>query len=296
MLRLRYRKVPNVELEGEEEVAKEMINDLLNNDYKIYFLPSGNSAIFLIVSLFNNFTVPDVGGWKKFVDFCKILNKNFEFLKTEHGLVREVKGKYLYLTTLSGYLAKQDMKRIKKECEEKNIFLIEDLSGAIGGDCGYGDIIVGSTGEPKILNCGYGGFIGISEELSIKVDDIVKSFKTKNYFGLLIEELMNAKRCYRAYVKANYKMKKNIESSFFKDREGISLFIKHDKPKELAKKINSAIKLTKRKSLTTICPNYNRIDVKGVVFETKKIDYRELNNKVVKEITKEITNIIKSLL
>ncbi|WP_456471688.1 hypothetical protein [Methanocaldococcus sp.] len=286
MLRLRYRRIPNVKVEGDEEIAKEMINDLLNRDYKIYFLPSGNAAIFLVLSLIDSITVPDVGGWKKVIEFSKILNKKVSFIKTNHGIVEDVEGKYLYLTTLSGYLAKQDMKEIKKKCEEEN-FLIEDISGGIGGDCGYGDIVICSTGEPKILNCGYGGFLGIAEEIKFKkIDDIIKSFKTKNYYGLLIEELLNAKECYKTYVKSNFKIKKHIDRAYFKDKEGLSVFIEHNNPKELSKKINSLIKLNSKKSLTTMCPNYNRIDVKGLVFETKKIDYRELSNKNINKIIK----------
>ena len=50
------------------------------------------------------------------------------------------------------------------------------------------------------------------------------------------------------------------------------------------KKINSLIKLDNNKSITTVCPNYDRVLRNGVVFETKKIDVSELDDETINEI------------
>ncbi|WP_456372639.1 hypothetical protein [Methanocaldococcus sp.] len=309
---LRHRR-PNLyglmKKEGNKEEVEEIINKLLYNDYKIIFLPSGSSAVFLSLWISKYYSdeilIPDMGGWNGFLKFPKILDIKTKQLKTNLGIIdiknlEEVNNKSsIILTSLSGYLAPQPLKDIKKICEEKEILFIEDISGKIGGDCGYGDIIVCSTGSPKILNCEYGGFLGISYEVGEKLEDILnriklisKTYKTINYFGLLKEELLNAKKTYKKYVEVNKIIKKNIKNAYFKDLEGISTFIECDNPKTISKKINSLIKLDNRKSITTICPNYDRILKKGIVFETKKIEISELNSETINEILNILISIL----
>ena len=302
---LRHRR-PNtyglINKEGDKKEASMIINELLNRDYKITFLPSGSSAVFLamwIAKIYSDeILVPDMGGWQGFLKFPKLLNLKTKMAETNLGIIdiekldRHLKkNSSLILTSLAGYLAPQPLKEIKKLCEEKEVLFIEDISGKIGGDCGYGDIIVCSTGSPKILNCEYGGFLGISRELEEKLGNVLndikilsKTYKTINYFGLLKEELLNAKKTYKRYVEASKIIKNEIENAYFKEFEGISVFIECDNPKEISKKINSIIRLDNKKSITTICPNYDRILKNGIVFETKKIDVSEINKEVINEI------------
>ena len=288
--------------EGSEKDAEKLINDLLNREYKIIFLPSGSAAVFLsmwIAKIYNEkIFIPDMGGWQGFLKFPKILNLKTKMIKTNLGVVDvEALDKCLeqkssiILTSLAGYLAPHPLKEIKKLCEEKEVLFIEDISGKVGGDCGYGDIVVCSTGSPKILNCEYGGFLGISREaeeiLGNKLNDIKilsKTYKTINYFGLLKEELLNAKKTYKKYVLTNKIIKEELENTYFKESEGISVFIEYENSKAISKKINSLIKLDNNKSITTVCPNYDRVLRNGVVFETKKIDVSELDDETINEI------------
>ena len=288
--------------EGSEKDAEKLINDLLNREYKIIFLPSGSAAVFLSMWIAKIYSekifIPDMGGWQGFLKFPRILNLKTEMIKTNLGVVDvEALDKCLeqkssvILTSLAGYLALQPLKEIKKLCEEREVLFIADISGKVGGDCGYGDIVVCSTGSPKILNCEYGGFLGISREteeiLGNKLNDIKllsKTYKTINYFGLLKEELLNAKKTYKKYVLTNKIIKEELENTYFKESEGISVFIECENSKAISKKINSLIKLDNGKSITTVCPNYDRILRNGVVFETKKIDVSELDDETINEI------------
>ncbi|XRO75791.1 hypothetical protein ACO3TA_02710 [Methanocaldococcus sp. 28A] len=310
---LKYRR-PNtyglINKEGNKEEVEMIINELLNRDYKITFLPSGSSAVFLSMWIAKTYSdeilIPDMGGWQGFLKFPKLLNLKFNMLKTNLGIIdienldKAIKeNSSVILTSLAGYLAPQPLKEIKKLCEEKEILFIEDISGKIGGDCGYGDIIVCSTGSPKILNCEYGGFLGISKDIEEKLGNalndikiIFKTYKIVNYFGLLKEELLNAKKTYKKYIIANKKIKNEIENAYFKEYEGISIFIECENPKNTSKKINSLIKLDNKKSITTICPNYDRVLKNGIVFETKKIDVSELNKEVINEIIAILNTIL----
>ncbi|WP_423792317.1 hypothetical protein ACPB8Q_06190 [Methanocaldococcus indicus] len=294
---LRHRRAPKVDKEGDEEICKEIINSLLNNEYKIFFLPSGSAGVFLSIFIAKKFydtiLVPDMGGWKGFLKYPKIFNLNIEKIETNLGVIENInyKDKALILTSLSGYLAENPLKEIREACDENNILFIEDISNKIGGDCGYGDLVVCSTGSPKILNCEYGGFLGIKEEIFKKIKDefldIYKTYKTINYFNILKEELLEAKKTYRLYIKSNNFLKKRIKNTYFKNSESLSIFIECNNPRELSKIINSKIKLDNKKSLTTICPTYDRILRKGVVFETKKIEKRDL-----KENLKDILRVL----
>ncbi|ACV24012.1 hypothetical protein [Methanocaldococcus fervens] len=309
---LKHRR-PNIygliNKEGDKGEVEAIINDLLNREYTITFLPSGSSAVFLAMwiakSYSDNIFIPNMGGWQGFLKFPKVLNLKTKMIETNLGIIDIEKldnikeNSSIILTSLAGYLSPQPLKEIKKLCEEKEVLFIEDISGKIGGDCGYGDIVICSTGSPKILNCEYGGFLGISREVEDKLRNILndfkivaKTYKTINYFGLLKEELLNAKKTYKKYVTANKMIKKEIEKAYFKEDEGISIFIECDNPKEVSKKINNLIKLDNKKSITTICPNYDRILKNGVVFETKKIDVSELNKEVIDEIIAILSSIL----
>lgn len=254
---LKHRR-PNIyglmNKEGNKEEVEMIINELLNRDYKITFLPSGSSAVFLsmwIAKIYSNeISIPDMGGWQGFLKFPKLLNLKNNMIETNLGIIDLEKldeslkeNSSLILTSLAGYLAPQPLKEIKKLCEEREVLFIEDISGKIGGDCGYGDIVVCSTGTPKILNCEYGGFLGISKEIEEKLGNALndikilsKTYKTINYFGLLKEELLNAKKTYKKYVEASKIIKDEIENAYFREFEGISVFIECDNPKNISKK------------------------------------------------------------
>lgn len=78
---LKHRR-PNIyglmNKEGNKEEVEMIINELLNRDYKITFLPSGSSAVFLsmwIAKIYSNeISIPDMGGWQGFLKFPKLLN------------------------------------------------------------------------------------------------------------------------------------------------------------------------------------------------------------------------------
>ena len=73
----------------------------------------------------------------------------------------------LIFTSFAGYCGEQDIKKINEYCKKKNILTIEDASAGIGDkkDLGkYSDIILASTGSPKMINVGSGGLIATNNE------------------------------------------------------------------------------------------------------------------------------------
>jgi len=293
---------------GDPEELKNILNDLLFSEKDIQILPSGNSAIHIaseIISKLNTNSktlIPDMGGWKGFETYSKLSRLNVETLKTDLGVVNtetleekinESSAKSLFLTSLAGYLAEQPLKEIAKICHENDCLFIEDVSGKIGGDCGYGDMVVCSTGSPKIINCEYGGFLGISKEINEALKDknlkediknLLKTYKMPNIYGKLIEESLLSKKSYNFCVKFSKIIKENMENAYFKDSNGVSVFLEYENPKEIAKNIDKSVKLDNGKSVVTICPLYERILRKGIVLEIKKMDIHRINENEIYEI------------
>jgi len=127
---LKHRR-PNtyglINKEGNKEEVEMIINELLNRDYKITFLPSGSSAVFLSMWIAKTYSdeifIPNMGGWHGFLKFPKVLNLKTNMIETNLGIIdienldKAIKEKSsVILTSLAGYLAPQPLKEIKKLC------------------------------------------------------------------------------------------------------------------------------------------------------------------------------------
>ena len=303
-------------VKGDLNELNNVLNDLLKYNKELHILPSGNASIFIaskiIYDLNNccNILVPDMGGWKGFTTYPKMFNHNVLKLTTNDGIVdidildetiKKNNIKALFLTSLAGYLAVQPLNRIKKICSENEVIFIEDISGGVGGNCGYGDIIVCSTGAPKIINCEYGGFIGISEDIKQQLKEnnklenlkhLLKTYKVPNIYGSIKEEALRARETYKKCAVFSNIIKEEFENSYYKDNEGVCVFIEHNNPNEIIKKTNNIIKLDNGKSILTKCPLYERILKKGVVVELKKIDTNYINKNNIGEIIYMIKNLL----
>jgi len=305
-----------INVEGNEEHLKLILSDLLKkrkNTDNIRILPSGNAAIFIASKIIRdifgkgNVLIPDMGGWRGFLRYPKMLNLNPIKMKTNIGVVdidelmssiKKHNPKALFLTSLAGYLTPQPLKEIKKVCEEFGVLFVEDVSGKIGNDCGYGDIVVCSMGSPKIINCEYGGFLAFDEEIKEelkkvnKLDELnalIKTYKVPNFFGLMKEEAKNAKKVYKRCVHFSNIIKNEMENAYFKDEDGVCVFLEYENPREIAKSIDSCVKLDNGKSIITKCPLYDRILRNGIVVEIKKMDVLNIDEDDIIEIV----NILK---
>ncbi|MFU8652483.1 hypothetical protein [Methanotorris formicicus] len=305
-----------ISVEGDEEHLKLVLSHLLKkrkNMDNIKILPSGNAAIFIVSKIVKdilgegNILIPDMGSWRGFLRYPKMLNLNPIKIKTNLGIVdieelissiEKYNPKALFLTSLAGYLAPQPLKEIKKVCEEFGVLFVEDVSGKIGDDSGYGDVVVCSMGSPKIINCEYGGFLAFDEEIKEKLkkankldelNALIKTYKVPNFFGLMKEEAKNAKKVYKRCVYFSNIIKSEMENAYFKDKEGVCVFLEYENPHEVTKFVDSCVRLDNGKSIITKCPLYDRVLRNGVVVEIKKMDILNIGDDDIIEIV----NIIK---
>ena len=267
---------------------------------------SGNNSIFIALSsIEGDIIVPDQGGWHGFKQIAKFLGKKIITLKTDFGLINPdyiddidfSENSALIYTSFAGYCAEQDTKAISQYCKDKSITTIEDASAGIGDaeqklGCGkYSDIIIASTGSPKIINVGSGGFItSESDEIFAKTSLPQKLSKTNQIIcsGICVE-LENVNEKLELTVNATKHLKNSIDNTLHADKRGVNVIIPHDNAKEISWNLRKSLPIDKSGFITT-CPNYNRIKQKAIAVEIKNLAYECLEKEYLDKIIEEINN------
>ena len=303
------------------EIMSEIAKGNLNEDYEARCIDkikqltshdeakvtsSGNNSIFIALSAVEgDIIVPDQGGWHGFKQIAKFLNKNIITLKTDLGLINpnyldelEIgENSALIFTSFAGYTAEQNTRGISKYCKKNDILTIEDASAGIGdkqnrlGNGSYSDIIIASTGSPKIINAGSGGFISANDgEIFKKTALPQKLSKTSQIIcGGICSELENVGEKLELSLNATEHVKNNIDSTIHADKRGINVIISHDNAKEIGWNLKKSLPIDRRGFITT-CPNYNRIKQKAIAVEIKNLDYSCLKEEYLDKIIEEVNN------
>ena len=303
---------------AEEKLAK------MTNHKSAKLVNSGNSAILSAMnSIDGAILIPDQGGWNGFKQMAKFLNKDLITVKTNKGLMDldnlnesiisssqnniidlddENNKSAIFLTSFAAYTAEQDLKAICDFAHKNNLLVVEDASGAIGdyennlANGNYSDVIIGSTGSPKIVNVEDGGFITTNDDsLFEKSNLLLKTSKTTNITACgIYNELDLAKENLKKTVGACTYLKESIEEKtdfnvFHKDKRGINVIIATEDSKSLSYKLRQEFRLDSH-GMITKCPNYNRLKEKAVALEIKNLDISCLNMNNLDEII----NILKN--
>lgn len=291
-----------------ESSCIDKIKELTNHEYA-RVTSSGNNSIFNAMSwIEGDIIIPDQGGWHGFKQIAKFLNKEIITVKTDLGLINtdyldelEISNNSaLIFTSFAGYCAEQDIQKISKYCKNNNITTIEDASAGIGdkekklGNGNYSDIIIASTGQPKMINVGSGGFISTNSQEFFEKNKIVEKLsKTSQIICSGIDnEIDSVKKNLEVSLNATKYLKNSIDNNIHSKKRGVNVIIQHDNAKEI--NWNLKKKLTTNKSgFITTCPNYNRIKQKGIVIEVKNLDYSCLNKENLDKIANEVNNQLK---
>ena len=303
---------------AEEKLAK------MTNHKSAKLVNSGNSAILSAMnSIDGAILIPDQGGWNGFKQIAKFLNKDLITVKTNKGLMDldnlnesiisssqnniialddENNKSAIFLTSFAAYTAEQDLKAICDFAHKNNLLVVEDASGAIGdyennlANGNYSDVIIGSTGSPKIVNVEDGGFITTNDDsLFEKTNLLLKTSKTTNITACgIYNELDLARENLKKTVGACSYLKESIEEKtdfnvFHKDKRGINVIIATEDSKSLSYKLRQEFRLDSH-GMITKCPNYNRLKEKAVALEIKNLDISCLNMNNLDEII----NILKN--
>lgn len=295
---------------GFEEIrlARDRISDLTNHEH-VKMVNSGNSAILGAMSTFKGkIMIPDQGGWTGFKNIAEFLGLETVEIPTELGIIRpnildefigEHKPEALFITSFAGYIGEQPVKELFGVCEDKNVTLVEDASGAIGdpqkklsnGD--HAHIIVASTGSPKIVNVGNGGFISTNDNELFRISKfILRTLKADPITCAgIAEEAKNAPEILSKTIEACNFIKKEFQSAIHRDKRGISVALKTDDPKKIGYELRKNLNVEGR-SIVTVCPRYERVMIDAICLEIKNLDPGCLEIAGITEIIQIIKEII----
>lgn len=291
-----------------EKSCIEKIKDLTGHD-EARITSSGNNSIFIALSAVEgDIIIPDQGGWHGFKQIARFLNKNIVTLKTDFGLIdpnrldeMDLKdNSALIFTSFAGYCAEQDTKSIAKYCKNNAITTIEDASAGIGDRKNrlgrHSDIILASTGSPKIINVGSGGFITADNpEIFAKTSLPQKLSKTNDIICSGIDnELDNVGKNLEVTLNATEYLKKHISNAIHANKRGVNVIIPHEDAKSIGWNLKRSLTTDKSGFITT-CPNYNRIKQKAIAVEIKNLDYGCLKKEYLDKIIEEVSSQLQAL-
>ena len=292
----------NIEKDYEESCINK-IKDLTAKEHA-RITSSGNNSIFIALSAIEgDIIIPDQGGWHGFKQIARFLNKNIVTLKTDFGLINtdyldelEVsESSALIFTSFAGYAAEQDVMSICRCCRENDILTIEDASAGIGDSQDIlgknSDIILASTGSPKMINAGSGGFVATDdEEIFKKTAMPQKLSKTSPIICSGIDsELSNVESNLEVSLNATKHVKKHIPDAIHQSKRGLNVIIPHENAKAICWDLKKMLTTDKSGFITT-CPNYNRIKQKAICVEIKNLDYSCLKKESLDIIIDTVNN------
>jgi hypothetical protein len=288
--------------------AEEAIKKITGHEYA-RVLGSGNAAIVAVMSTMKGpVMIPDQGGWSGFKKISEFYGLELVYLPTEMGVIHletleeQVKLKSpesLFITSFAGYMAEQPVKGIYDICEDNGVILVEDASGSVGDPqkrlaCGDNShVLLASTGSPKMVNVGNGGFISTSDQGMF--DDRSFILKTLQCSPVtcagLVEEIKGTPESLGKTINACEFIKKEIESALHPEKRGINIAIPHDEPKYVARLLRNKLKVNGGGMITT-CPSYDRINQPAICLEVKNLDVHCLKKENLREIVDIVNDTI----
>ena len=294
----------NVDKNFEEScIAK--IRDLTTKEH-VKMTSSGNNSIFIALSaITGDIIIPDQGGWHGFKQIAKFLDKNIVTLKTDAGLINtdyldelEIsEGSALIFTSFAGYTAEQDIKSIVSYCKDNSITTIEDASAGIGDSenrlgC-RSDIILASTGSPKIINVGSGGFIATDDDDVFKRTSLPQKLSktTEIICSGIDNEIDNVSKNLELSLNATKHVKKHMPNTLHENKRGINVIIPHENSKSICWDLKKTL-TTDKSGIITTCPNYNRVKQKAICIEIKNLDYACLEKENLNIIIDEVNSLL----
>ncbi|WP_424356220.1 DegT/DnrJ/EryC1/StrS family aminotransferase [Methanobacterium sp. MBAC-LM] len=292
----------------EVRLAQDKISEIIGHEH-VKTVNSGNSAILAAMNPFKDkILVPDQGGWTGFRNMAEFRGIEVIEVPTDLGIINpevledtinKYKPEALFITSFAGYIAEQPVKELFGICDDKGVILVEDASGGIGdrekklGNGEHAHVIVASTGSPKIVNVGSGGFISTNNnELFKKSKVLLKTLKANPVTCAGISsEIKNAPMILSKTTEACGMLKKEFKSVLHPNKRGISVALKTDDPKKTGYLLRQELKADGR-GIITVCPRYERVMIDAVCLEIKNIDVNCLENDNLKEMVQIIKGII----
>ena len=272
-----------VDVETLSRKIDQKLRKLCRHDY-VHLTDRGNSAIFLAMHIAKKMNpkqdilIPDQGGWFSYKGYPQFFNLNITEVKTDYGVIdlkdlkRKAKTASAFIfSSFAGYFAEQPLRKIKTICKKAGCLVIEDASGAIGDTklCNgkYSDIIVGSFGKWKPVDCGYGGWISMNNKDFFEVGK--EALSITKIHPKFYEEIGDAlkKNTFRKLISLQNKVKLELKDFdiLHRNKRGLNVVVKFD-PKVL--------EYCQEKDYPyVLCPSYIRVHERAISIELKRLPF-----------------------
>jgi len=299
------RAVCRAALYGKVNDPEARIREVTGHRYA-RLLNSGNAAILLLSHrLEGPLLVPDQGGWRGFRRIPEITGREVLSVETDRGLLDpdvldarldETGARALLVTSFAGYTAEQPIRELSDVCRSHGALLVEDASGSVSDPLGrlcngkISDIIIASTGAPKTVNAGGGGFISSSIPEIVQQDMLLSALKADPYVRAAVAlEMEAAERNLTETLRACSYLKENLEGALHPERRGINVIIPSGDPQGDVSRLRRVIDAGGR-SIFTRCPSYDRVLESAVAVEVKNLDVDCLTYENLEEMAELISS------
>jgi len=290
--------------------AQEMVKSITQHQHA-QIVNSGNSAIMAVMNALDGpFILPDQGGWIGFKRIAEFLGKEIITLETEWGIISPEKLELLldnlvqvpsalFLTSFAAYTAEQPVRELFELCHENDMILVEDASGSVGDpekrlcNGNHAHIIIGSTGSPKIVNVGNGGFVSTNDKAILEKSQLLyKMLKADSVTcaGIQAEMKLAPYNLDKTVNACNF-LKKNLGTVFHKNKRGITVILPSENPRQDSRNLRKHLH-TDGKGIITTCPQYNRLMEKAVCIEIKNLNTDCLTKDTLKQIVEFVDNTL----
>ncbi len=305
------RAAMSLDIKSSAEMVEEAcrtISKLTRHEFARVVTSGSCAALAALSAIKGRVMLPDQGGWRGFKVYARLLGKDICEVETELGVIHQgtleealerERPEALIITSFAGYIAEQNLREIYRLCQEYGVLLIEDASSAIGdkklakGE--NADVIICSTGDPKITNLTTGGFISTSdEEFLRRAAKVIKACRLSGVLAAgLIEELKIAPRVVERLTEFASLLKTRLPNIVHPDRRGVCVGMLHPEPKEVARRARSCGLMTDLgRSLITTCPNYDRFLESGFCVELKKLDVLSMHREEVLLLAEKLEKLL----
>jgi dTDP-4-amino-4,6-dideoxygalactose transaminase len=226
--------------------------------------------------------IPDQAGWLGFRTIPKKAGLTPIEVRTDMGLIETTslcrninnESACLIYQNPAGYFADQHIQEIYSVCKGKCL-VITDVSGSIGDselcDGRYADIMVGSFGEWKTVEVGYGGFISCKDDpVAEHIQRFISSDFEGRYLPKLWAELIGAPLRLEMQYKVHSAILRGLSgySIPYRERKGTNVIVTYTSENERMSIIDYC---EKHKYEYTLCPRYIRVLTDAVSIEVKRL-------------------------
>jgi 7-keto-8-aminopelargonate synthetase-like enzyme len=268
--------------------AEEAVTRLTGHRFARLVASGSCAALAALSATEGRVMLPDQGAWHGYESYARLLGLEVCRVRTQLGLLmpetleealkREKPGA-LVVTSFAGYIAEQDLREIHRLCREHGVLLIEDASSAVGDErlarAENADIIVCSTGDPKVVNLTSGGFIATSDgELLSRAGPVLRACRPSGVLAAgMREELRLAPAVVGRLVELASLLKDRLPRVLHRRRRGVGVGVLHPEPGRVARRARKlGLSTDLGRSLLTLCPHRDRFLERGVCVELKKLD------------------------